>query len=84
MKYTIKVKSKEALIKANYDNPDAGVMCEESEFDRYADQIFAGCRATEDVHSSTLYPGGFDNGASIFIKEEIEWVKEDYNVEYTE
>lgn len=77
MKYTIKVKSREDLIKTHWDNPSARIMYEESELEKYADQIFTGCRATEDMYVSTLYPGGYNNGDSTFIKEEIEWVKEE-------
>jgi len=75
MKYTIKVKSREDLIQAHKDNPLADIMHDEFELEKYADQIFTGCRATEDVNEFTLYPGGYDNGGGIIVKEEIEWVK---------
>lgn len=73
--YTIKIKSKEALIQARNDNPLSGVIDDE-DADRYADQIFTNCRKTSDIIADTLYLGGYDNGKGIFVAEEIEWIKE--------
>jgi len=73
--YTIKIKSKEALIQALNENPKEGIF-EDDDFDLFADQIYTNCRMTIDNNPMTLYPGGFDcPGVGIFIKKEIEWVK---------
>jgi hypothetical protein len=72
--YTIKIKSKEALIQARNENPQAGVF-DDADLDLYADKIYTNCRSTDDKNPMTLYPGGFDHGRGIIIKEEIEWVK---------
>ena len=75
--YTIKIKSKEALIQALNENPQVGIF-DAADFDLFADKIYTNCRKTENVNPMTLYPGGFDcRGVGIFLKKEIEWVKEE-------
>ena len=82
--YTIKIKSKEALIEAAKSNPD--VMCEEHDLKRLAGRIyhnmFSRDETDKDDQLDPIWPGSYKNdNFGLFLKEEIEWVKETESVD---
>lgn len=72
--YTIKIKSVADLDIARNEYPDAGVMLGEDAI-VHADKIYQG--ATKNTNSDAVWVDSYNVEDCLFIKEEIEWAKEE-------